>query len=67
MTVWEKVAHRVQEFYGTYVDWEERFFICPECEEPIYECDWRDSAFCLGSFEGDWFCPVCENVLVEVE
>ena len=68
MSVWEKFAHKVQEIYGVYVDWEERFFICPECEEPIYEDDWRDSDYCLGhTFEGNWYCPVCENVLVEVE
>lgn len=40
----------VETIYGGYVDWEERFYICPECEEPIYEDDWRDE---------NVICPVC--------
>jgi hypothetical protein len=32
---------------------EEGFFICPECGEPIYECDWDEHP--------DWSeCPICE-------
>lgn len=34
---------------------EERFFICPECNEPIYEEDWStDELMELGGC-----CPVC--------
>lgn len=47
---WEKVAKMCEEIFGAYVDWEERFFICPECDEPIYECDWEDFIIC----------PICE-------
>lgn len=47
---WEKVAKMCEEIFGSYVDWEERFFICPECDEPIYECDWEDFTIC----------PICE-------
>lgn len=54
MTVWEKIALRLRRDYGVHVDWDERFFECPECGEPIYECDWRDGDICDG-------CPVCEN------
>lgn len=47
---WESAAKMCEIVYGIYVDWEERFFICPECDEPIYECDFNDFAIC----------PVCE-------
>lgn len=48
---WEDMALIVEEVYGVHVDWEERFFICPECGEPIYECDW------LGNDLES--CPIC--------
>lgn len=49
---WSYVANFVENTYETQVDWEERFFICPECGEPIYECDWAS--------HNDWeICPVC--------
>ena len=49
---WEQTARYVRETFGTQVDWYERFFICPECGEPIYECDWADHDFAT--------CPVCD-------
>ena len=48
---WEKVAWHCEEEYGTYTDWDEEFFICPECGEPIYKDDWEDELR---------VCPVCE-------
>ena len=51
---WYYVAKYVVELvYGGYVNWEEEFFICPECGEPIYKCDYPH--FVLGMV-----CPVCE-------
>ena len=65
---WEMVARAVEEETGTFVDWDEEFFICPECEEPIYKCDWRDSDYTLGQeFTGKYYCPVCEQVIYEGE
>lgn len=52
--MWEKNANEVFEIYGGYVDWEERFYECPECGEPIYECDWSDKEL------NKYLCPVCE-------
>ena len=49
---WLHNAHIVENLYGGYVDWEERFYQCPECGEPIYECDWSDE-------ELEQLCPVC--------
>ena len=50
---WEKCARFCEKAYGIFVDWDEEFFICPECDEPIYKCDWEDY--------GCWtVCPICE-------
>lgn len=53
--LWENLAKYCQEVYGVFINWEERFFICPECAEPIYEDDWSvDELMELGGC-----CPVC--------
>ena len=49
---WEKVARHCEEEYGTHIDWDEEFFICPECGEPIYKDDWDADELRI--------CPVCE-------
>lgn len=54
MTQWERNAHTIETVYGGYVDWEERFYECIECGEPIYEDDWDPTE--LERF----LCPVCE-------
>ena len=57
---WEQAAKFCEETFGSYVDWEERFFHCPECDEPIYECDWDKY--------DDWeACPVYELTWENVE
>ena len=55
MSSWEEKAHFVEKEYGAFVDWEERFYICPNCEEPVYESDWTENDLfgCL--------CPICEE------
>ena len=55
MTNWERNAARCQDEYGSYVNFEERFYICPFCGEPIYKEDWNEHD--LNSF----ICPVCED------
>ena len=42
---------KIMEFF---VDWEERFYHCPECGEPVYEDDWYEEE--LEKF----ICPICE-------
>lgn len=54
---WKEAAHLCEIIYGAYVNWDERFFICPECGEPIYEVDWKDIDLS--------FCPVCEFIWEE--
>ena len=51
--MWFNVADSVSNDYGAYVNWEEEFYICPECGEPVYKEDWEDN-----DFEG-CLCPIC--------
>lgn len=49
---WEYAAEYCRDIYGTPIDWVERFFLCPECGDPIYEEDWSEI--------NEWHtCPVC--------
>ena len=69
MANWVKCAHAAEDVFGCFVDWDERFFTCPECGEPIYECDWVEADFNPegGSYVGRLVCPVCEAELWEEE
>lgn len=51
--MWEDNAHYVENIYGAFVDWEERYYLCPECGEPVYEDDWYE-----GELEYE-LCPIC--------
>ena len=53
MNQWESNANYVARVYGSFVDWDERFYLCPECGEPVYECDWDENTLC------DEYCPIC--------
>lgn len=53
MRNWKKTAKLVEKDYGAFVDWDERFFVCPECGEPIYEDDWDEEEMQEG-------CPICD-------
>ena len=50
MKRWKKAAKHCERVFGVYVNREEEYFICPECGEPIYSCDWD-------TFD---VCPICE-------
>ena len=53
MLSWLTAAVYCEEVYGVQVDMNEGFFVCPECGELIYECDWDAYS--------DWsVCPICE-------
>ena len=55
MSRWESNAMFVQKEYGAYVDWEEHFYNCPFCDEPVYEDDWSDEEL------DEFLCPICED------
>jgi predicted RNA-binding Zn-ribbon protein involved in translation (DUF1610 family) len=62
---WENMAHMLEREYGAFVDWDEEFFECPECGEPIYKCDWQEEDYFLGhAFTGSFYCPICEERFV---
>lgn len=57
--MFNKYAKFLEETYGVQYDKEERFVICPECGEPLYECDWEPQTFEI--VDGNWYCPVCDQ------
>ena len=51
MRAWYGMARKCSEDYGSHVDYEEDFFICPECGEPMLVEDWP---------KHNWdICPIC--------
>ena len=56
---WEQAAEYCYLTFGIQVDYEEGFFVCPECDEVLLEEDWD---------EHNWeFCPICESCFEEIE
>lgn len=58
---WKQMAYLVAVNYGGFVDWDEGYFLCPECGEPIYEDDWANSDLIDGN--DNFICPVCEEII----
>ena len=57
---WNEVAKIVENDFDTQVDWAEKFFVCPDCVDVVYECDFNtDSVLALG------YCPICGTALTE--
>ena len=56
---WKDMAVFCEVTFGSHVDYEEGFFICPECDEPLYEDDYPGHDFHT--------CPICEVKFEEVE
>ena len=58
---WSYIAqYIIEKEYDGYVDWDEEFFICPECDEPVYKCDYP-------YIDLGMLCPICETKLEEDE
>ena len=59
MSYWE-IAARLAEEQGSEWNHEEGYFVCPHCQEPIFEGDWTDAEM----FEDkSVICPVCNELL----
>ena len=52
MSIWFDTAKHCEDDFGVYVNYIEEFFMCPECDEPIYKDDYKN----LKSMD---VCPVC--------
>lgn len=51
--MWEVNAEIVSDIYDGYVTWDEEFYSCPECDEPIYKSDWSEAEL------KKYICPIC--------
>lgn len=58
---WIQIAHLIEVNYDSLIDWNDRFFYCPECHEPVYEDEWED--FDLIDGNNNFICPICESIL----
>ena len=56
---WRFAAEYCEREYGVYVNWDEVFFICPECGEPLFKEDYGDHCWVV--------CPVCNFDFAEGE
>lgn len=69
--VWEHIARYVATTYDTEVNFNEEYFLCPECGEPVYACDYIDSDYFLGKnayyTHGKVYCPICEQQLNSID
>lgn len=56
MTNWEYIAKKCENDYGIEPDWDDLVFDCPNCGEPLFECDWAEEDFVKDNY---YICPVC--------
>lgn len=62
MTIWEFTARQCAELYGSFIDWDERFYVCPECFNRIYEDQYdRNCDYSMG--KGGPCCPNCGAIV----
>ncbi len=54
------LAKYCEKTYGSHYEEDEAWFICPECQEPIYFDDWTEE-----ETHGWSDCPICETNLYE--
>lgn len=50
---WKANAIYVERECGSFVNYDEEFYLCPECGEPVYSCDWSAGELL------DYVCPIC--------
>lgn len=55
MNRWEINAMFAHKEYGSYVDLDECYYICPFCGEPVYKEDWDEKVL------DKYLCPICED------
>ena len=49
--IWQMAAEIAEDVFDMPVDYDEGYFICPDCGEPLYDEDWPN---------WHWeYCPIC--------
>lgn len=63
---WNTVASCVENIYGGIVDWDKKYFVCPDCGEPIYADDFPDFEVIpavqtkINQEDNEYYiCPIC--------
>lgn len=59
---WLQIAHLIEVNYDSLIDWNDRFFYCPKCHEPVYEDEWESEDDFLDG-HNNFICPICESVI----
>ena len=58
---WLEAGTQCEVEYGMTLNTKEGYFICPECGEPVYECDWTDEELRA------YLCPICQFEEEEID
>ena len=56
---WELAAALAEE-QGSECNYEEGYFVCPHCNEPIFEGDWTDDQMFK---DNSVMCPICNELI----
>lgn len=59
---WLQIAHLIEVNYDSLIDWNDRFFYCPKCHEPVYEDKWESEDDFLDGYN-NFACPICGSVI----
>ena len=59
---WLQMAHLIEVNYDSLIDWNDRFFYCPKCHEPVYEDEWESEDDFLDGYN-NFICPICGSVI----
>ena len=59
MSYWELAAAFVEE-QGSECNYAEGYFVCPHCNEPVFEGDWTDDQMFK---DNSVICPTCNELL----
>lgn len=59
MSAWESVARFCSRVYGLNVIWSERYYVCPGCEDVIFEKEYNNWDDFHSEDETQPFCPIC--------
>lgn len=64
-----RFASTLEKEFGCFYDRDEEFVICPECDEPLYSCDWDIPDYASTTSDGYlvYKCPICGNILCVTE